>query len=87
MNFRLLIKTQKVFDVEEVDDDNVDIITKCNITTNLSTLPTDLPIGINTFCTAFPWHFIVDNQLDFVQLGTGFASIIGNKLDEIGKFL
>ncbi|KAK9497083.1 hypothetical protein O3M35_004460 [Rhynocoris fuscipes] len=70
-------------DIFRVDEDNDDVITK-NCTKNLSNLPNDLPMGTDTFCKAFPWHFIIDKELEFVQLGTGFAAIFGSILDEIG---
>lgn len=34
-----------------------------------STNAADLSMNSTTFCKAFPWHFIMNDQLDLVQLG------------------
>ncbi|XP_024085223.1 head-specific guanylate cyclase [Cimex lectularius] len=69
---------------EQPDKDSEDIVTERHKCSSLSTLPSDLPIGVVTFCKAFPWHFIVDQELNIVQLGTGFMRLFGHKLDEMG---
>lgn len=45
----------------------------------------DLSIGVASFCNAFPWHFVVDRQLELVQLGGGFMRLFGHYLNELGK--
>ncbi|KAF6216149.1 hypothetical protein GE061_000488 [Apolygus lucorum] len=50
----------------------------------ISTNPADLPMGGKTFCKAFPWHFILDSNLEIVQLGAGFMKLIGRDLDRHG---
>lgn len=36
---------------------------------------TDLKMNPTTFCKAFPWHFIMNEQLDIVQMGKGFSKV------------
>lgn len=35
----------------------------------------DLKMNPATFCKAFPWHLIMNEQLDIVQMGKGFSKI------------
>lgn len=51
----------------------------------LSNEAKDLRIGVASFCKAFPWHFVVDRQLELVQLGVGFMRIFGHYLNSIGR--
>lgn len=51
----------------------------------LSTEATDLRMGVASFCKAFPWHFVVDRQLELVQLGVGFMKIFGHYLNRLGR--
>ncbi|XP_029669591.1 head-specific guanylate cyclase [Formica exsecta] len=51
----------------------------------LSTKATDLRMGVASFCKAFPWHFVVDRQLELVQLGVGFMKIFGHHLNHFGR--
>ncbi|XP_066592201.1 head-specific guanylate cyclase isoform X2 [Prorops nasuta] len=51
----------------------------------LSTEATDLRLGVADFCKAFPWHFVVDRQLEIVQLGVGFMRIFGQQLNRLGR--
>lgn len=44
-------------------------------------------IGTSTFCRAFPWHFMVDRSLNFVQLGVGFMRLFGAELKRTGRHL
>lgn len=46
-------------------DDDIKSINK----TVLSTVA-DLKISPSTFCKAFPWHFIMNNNLELLQMGT-----------------
>lgn len=52
------------------------------ITSNLSA---DLHMSNATFCKAFPWHFIVNEALEFLQLGTGFSRLIKPCLSTYGR--
>lgn len=45
----------------------------------------ELQVDVATFCKAFPWHFVVDRNLDFVQLGSGFMQLFGGFLASQGK--
>ncbi|XP_001602491.2 head-specific guanylate cyclase [Nasonia vitripennis] len=45
----------------------------------------DLRMGVPSFCKAFPWHFVVDRNLEFVQLGVGFMRIFGHQLNRDGR--
>ncbi|XP_018573701.1 head-specific guanylate cyclase-like, partial [Anoplophora glabripennis] len=39
-----------------------------------------LEMSVPTFCKAFPWHFVLDRHLEFVQLGYGFMRLFGRIL-------
>lgn len=71
--FRYLLTPQK-----EQDPDELDLVTKPT-TASLppSTSPNDLKMGVASFCKAFPWHFVMDSRLEFVQLGNGFMRLFG----------
>ncbi|XP_043476394.1 head-specific guanylate cyclase isoform X2 [Leptopilina heterotoma] len=66
-----------------VIDDDLDVASPhfCQ----LSNEAKDLRIGVASFCKAFPWHFVVDRQLELVQLGVGFMRIFGHHLNSIGR--
>lgn len=49
-----------------------------------SSAPEDLGIGVSTLCKAFPWHFILDRDLDIIQLGSGFSRMFGRGVKIIG---
>ncbi|KAK6637199.1 hypothetical protein RUM44_007613 [Polyplax serrata] len=49
-----------------------------------STMPEDLTIGVSTFCKAFPWHFILDRELNIIQIGNGFTRMFGSGVKTIG---
>ncbi|XP_055851460.1 head-specific guanylate cyclase [Episyrphus balteatus] len=42
---------------------------------NNSTNAADLSMNSSTFCKAFPWHFIMNESLELVQLGRGFSKL------------
>ncbi|XP_034195729.1 guanylate cyclase 1 soluble subunit alpha 2 [Osmia lignaria lignaria] len=69
--------------VDSEVDDNVDTVT--SPFRPLSTEATDLRMGVASFCKAFPWHFVVDRQLELVQLGVGFMRIFGHHLNRLGR--
>ncbi|XP_029171969.1 head-specific guanylate cyclase isoform X1 [Nylanderia fulva] len=64
-------------------DDNCDVVSPAF--RPLSTEATDLRMGVASFCKAFPWHFVVDRQLELVQLGVGFMKIFGHHLNRLGR--
>ncbi|CAH1393914.1 unnamed protein product, partial [Nezara viridula] len=49
-----------------------------------SELPEDLPIPVASFCEIFPWHLVLDDKLDIIQLGIGFGRLIGHHIDSFG---
>ncbi|XP_017766101.1 PREDICTED: head-specific guanylate cyclase [Eufriesea mexicana] len=64
-------------------DGNLDTV--ASLFRPLSTKATDLSMGVASFCKAFPWHFVVDRQLELVQLGVGFMRIFGHHLNRLGR--
>lgn len=70
--------------IEQLDAD-VDYDVVSPIFRPLSTKATDLRMGVASFCKAFPWHFVVDRQLELVQLGVGFMKIFGHHLNCLGR--
>lgn len=62
--FRYLIKVEEKVKVDEPK--NVRAV---------SSDPKDLQMSNKTFCEMFPWHFIMDENLELVQLGTGFSKL------------
>lgn len=66
----------------DADVDNYDVSSAFR---PLSTEATDLRMGVASFCKAFPWHFVVDRQLELVQLGVGFMKIFGHYLNRLGR--
>lgn len=51
----------------------------------LQTPVMDLQIGVETFCKAFPWHFVIDRSLELVQIGSGFMRVFGCHIQTLGK--
>ena len=60
---------------------NVGVTYSCPLSHNA----TDLQMGMASFCKAFPWHLVVDRNLDVVQLGMGFMRIFGHQLSKFGR--
>ncbi|KAK1121793.1 hypothetical protein K0M31_010104, partial [Melipona bicolor] len=84
--FRYRITPERYSEHVVVDpeiDDNLDTVT--SLFRPLSTEATDLRMGVASFCKAFPWHFVVDRQLELVQLGVGFMRIFGHHLNRLGR--
>lgn len=40
----------------------------------------DLPIGMGTFCKAFPFHIIFDKNFEIVQLGSALVRLLGGHI-------
>ena len=58
--------------------------TLCSPQEYISEIPSDSKIGTGTFCKTFPFHFVVDKNLDIIQLGEALAkhvTITGSKSD------
>uniref|UniRef100_A0A1I8N3V3 guanylate cyclase n=1 Tax=Musca domestica TaxID=7370 RepID=A0A1I8N3V3_MUSDO len=49
-----------------------------------STNASDLTMNSSTFCKAFPWHFIMNEDLELVQLGRGFSKLYKPYMAEFG---
>lgn len=47
---------------------------------SISSNPADLQMHNTTFCKMFPWHFILDENLDLVQIGNAFSKLFKNYL-------
>lgn len=50
-----------------------------------SPLSADLKMSNTTFCKAFPWHFIMNEELEFLQLGKGFSRLFKNYIPTYGR--
>uniref|UniRef100_A0A336MPC9 guanylate cyclase n=1 Tax=Culicoides sonorensis TaxID=179676 RepID=A0A336MPC9_CULSO len=50
-----------------------------------SPLSSDLKMSNATFCKAFPWHFIMNEELEFLQLGKGFSRLFKNYIPTYGR--
>lgn len=46
---------------------------------------TDLKMSPTTFCKAFPWHFIMNEELEMIQMGKGFSKLFKCSLQTHGK--
>jgi len=44
----------------------------------------DLQMNSSSFCKMFPWHFIMNEQLELVQLGRGFSKLYRPYLADFG---
>ncbi|KAL0125997.1 hypothetical protein PUN28_004814 [Cardiocondyla obscurior] len=80
--FRYRITPERYSEQLGADDDS-DLVS--STFRPLSTEATDLRMGVASFCKAFPWHFVVDRQLELVQLGVGFMKIFGHYLNRLGR--
>ncbi|KAJ6637103.1 Head-specific guanylate cyclase, partial [Pseudolycoriella hygida] len=45
----------------------------------------DLKMSPATFCKAFPWHFIMNESLELVQMGKGFTKLYKSSLPTHGR--
>lgn len=50
-------------------------------------LSSDLKMSPVTFCKAFPWHFIMNEDLEIVQMGRGFSKLFKNSLPVHGRLV
>lgn len=48
---------------------------------SISSVAKDLKMNPTTFCKAFPWHFIMNENLELVQMGTGFIKIYKSSIN------
>lgn len=68
---------QSVTEVEQ-DDSKIPIS---------SLTATDLKMSPATFCKAFPWHFIMNENLEIVQMGKGFSKLFKSSLPTHGRLI
>lgn len=54
-------------------------------TIEIAKISTDLKMSASTFCKAFPWHFIMNENLDIIQLGSGFSKLFRYSLQTHGR--
>lgn len=69
--FRYLIKLVE----EKKEEEKIEIPVR-----HVSSDPKDLQMSNKTFSEMFPWHFIMDENLELVQLGAGFSKLFKNYL-------
>lgn len=50
-----------------------------------SVTATDLKMSPATFCKAFPWHFIMNEDLEMIQMGKGFSKLFKGSLPTHGR--
>ncbi|XP_070168174.1 guanylate cyclase 1 soluble subunit alpha 2 [Polyergus mexicanus] len=81
--FRYRITPERYSEQLDADVEDYDVVLPAF--RPLSTKATDLRMGVASFCKAFPWHFVVDRQLEIVQLGVGFMKIFGHHLNHLGR--
>lgn len=48
---------------------------------------TELKMSPATFCKAFPWHFILNEDLEIIQMGKGFSKLFKNSLPAYGRLV
>lgn len=71
----------------DASDDNKTSSQTCKICSpqeSISENPSDSKIGTATFCKTFPFHFVLDKNLDIIQIGEALAkhvTLAGSKSD------
>lgn len=51
----------------------------------ISKTAADLKMSPATFCKAFPWHFIMNEDLEIIQMGKGFSKLFKSSLATHGR--
>ncbi|XP_033742672.1 guanylate cyclase soluble subunit alpha-2-like [Pecten maximus] len=69
-------KTHHVFHIKPRDYSNKKECTFSNFRASTSDNPSDLKIGVDTFCSSFPFHVIFDRDLKITQLGSALLKMI-----------
>lgn len=70
-----------LFDIPEGDQPEVQTFQQKKISTSAA----DFNMNAASFCKAFPWHFIMNESLDIVQLGQGFSRLFKNSINTNGR--
>ncbi|CRK91657.1 CLUMA_CG005307, isoform A [Clunio marinus] len=65
-----------LFKIEESIKEQPEIIPR-----SISSDPNDLQMTNSTFCKMFPWHFIMDENLELLQIGEAFSKLFKNYLN------
>lgn len=65
-----------LFKVEEVEKIQPEFIPR-----SVSSDPNDLQMANSTFCKMFPWHFIMDENLELLQIGMAFSKLFKNYMN------
>lgn len=75
-------------DKNKLEDDETEVEVEQNVSIPISSLAaTDLKMIPATFCKAFPWHFIMNENLDIIQMGKGFSKLFKSSLTAHGRFV
>ncbi|XP_047122155.1 head-specific guanylate cyclase-like [Schistocerca piceifrons] len=53
----------------------------------LSESASALPLDVRSFCRAFPWHMVLDRQLQLTQVGAAFVRLLSAQLRSRGRAL
>lgn len=53
--------------------------------TSAAPIGTDLKMSPTTFCKAFPWHYIMNVDLEIIQMGKGFSKLFKGSLPTHGR--
>ncbi|OWF48958.1 guanylate cyclase soluble subunit alpha-2-like [Mizuhopecten yessoensis] len=69
-------KTHHVFNIKPREYSNKNECTFSTFRASTSDNPSDLKIGVDTFCSTFPFHVIFDRDLKITQLGTALLKMI-----------
>ncbi|KAK3100688.1 hypothetical protein FSP39_023818 [Pinctada imbricata] len=70
-----------------IKDNSSTACNQCNICSDqvtFSRLPSDLKIGVATICETFPFHFIIDKNLNISQLGSALLKVIAPEIKAFG---
>ncbi|XP_055679218.1 head-specific guanylate cyclase [Lutzomyia longipalpis] len=52
---------------------------------SVSAAAEDLKMNASTFCKAFPWHFVMNSNLELLQLGNGFNRLFRHSFNLYGR--
>lgn len=73
------------YDIKPViSEEDIEVTARNFYGNSMQTSVMDLQMGVETFCKAFPWHFVIDRRLELVQIGSGFMRLFGCHLATLG---
>lgn len=76
-----------LFTLPEQDTDKIIEVEKDVSVPITGITATDLKMSPATFCKAFPWHFIMNEELEMIQMGKGFSKLFKNSLPTHGRLI